>query len=115
MYFLIFLSFEKRFSPQQAMIWTQENFLRIIGFIADNLSNFPPASDLFLKKAPSRKITNNLGIYTHLGGNMSGEGTARGKINIFLKLLDVLSFKKKRGIHASTSWENTDFFSKTCS
>ena len=62
------------------MIWTQDIFFRIIGFIADILVTFPQASDLFLKKAPTRKITNNIGIYTHLGGNMSGVGTARGKI-----------------------------------
>ena len=76
--FLKILSFEKQFSPLQAVLGTQLNSLRTIGFIADILVNFPLASDLFLKKAPSRKITNNLGIYTHLGVIRQG-GDRQGK------------------------------------
>ena len=44
--------------------------LRIIEFIADILVNFPLASDLFLKKPPSRKITNIFGIYPLMEGHM---------------------------------------------
>ena len=64
------LSLEKRFPPLQAVLGTQLEFLRIIGFIADILVTFPLAFDLFLKIPPSRKITNKFGIYTCLGGDM---------------------------------------------
>ena len=79
------------------MLGIQWNFLRIIRFIADILVTFPLASDLFLKIPPSRKITNNSGIYTYWGGNMSREGTARGKINNFSEAPRCIVFSKKRG------------------
>ena len=89
--------FENRCSSQQTILGIQWNFLRIIRFIADILVTFPLASDLFLKILPSRKITNNSGIYTYWGGNMSREGTARGKINNFSEAPRCIVFSKKRG------------------
>ena len=79
------------------MIWTQDNFFRIIGFIADILVTFPLASDLFLKKPPSRKITNNSGICPHLGGNISGGRTAREKIIIFFEVPRCIVCSQKKG------------------
>ena len=96
-WFFKILSFENRFFPHEAILWTRWDFLRIIEFIADILVPFPLASDRFLRIPPSRKITNNSGIYTYWGGNMSREGTARGKINNFSEAPRCIVFSKKRG------------------
>ena len=110
--FQLFLRFQKQISLQQAMIWTQDNFSRIIGLIPDILVIFPLASDLFLKIPPSRKITNNYEICTHLGGNMSRGGTARGKINNFFEAPRCNVFSKKRGIDIITFGEKVFILGK---
>ena len=96
-WFFKILSLENRFFPHEAILWTRWDFLRIIEFIADILVTFPLASDLFLTIPPSRKITNNSGIYTYWGGNMSRGGTAREKMNDFFAAPRCVVFSTKRG------------------
>ena len=48
----------------------------------------------FPEPPPSRKITNDSGIYTYWGGNMSREGTAREKINNFSEAPRCIVFSK---------------------
>jgi hypothetical protein len=86
------------------------DFFKTIGFIADILVAFSLAFDLFLKIPPSRKTTNNSGICTHLGGNMSKRGTAREKIKIWFEAHRCIVFSKK-GAFMQTLPEKLLFFS----
>ena len=88
------------------------NFFRTVGLIVDILVTFPLAFDLFLKKPPSREITNNSGIYTHLGGNTSQGGTVRGKTNIFSEAPRCIVFSKKGGHSYNHFLEKYSFFLK---
>ena len=76
---------------------TSTTYVSIIGFIADILVTFPLAFHRFLKIPPFFKITDNFGICPHSRGKMLMRGTARGKMNKFLRLLRCIVLSKKRG------------------
>ena len=76
--------------------WTP-NFDSTSNARADNLVTFPLAFLLFLKIPPFFKITDFSDICPHSRGKMLMRGTARGKINKFLRLPRCIVLSKKRG------------------
>ena len=69
----------------------------INGLIADILVIFSPAFDLFLRIPPFFKITEISGVCPHSGGNIFRRGTARRKMNKYLRPSQGIVFPQKKG------------------